>query len=376
MEGNFFFKDLTNHFNNNLPFVAYRKPNHSSVKALLQKDTELHIATDFKESGFVFAPFNSEEQTIIIPVSDSETLEFVIPAKAGIHNDNSKINKIPVDLGMTAKAYHINLVARAIDVIKKDNLKKVVLSRCENLAVKVNPIDIFKKLLQNYTTAFVYCWYHPKVGLWLGATPETLLKVEGNHFETMSLAGTQAYNGTLDVKWNTKEVEEQQIVTDSIVSKLNTRVTNLKVSETQTIKAGNLLHLQTKVSGIINSEASNVSDVINQLHPTPAVCGFPKAEAKAFILKNENYNREFYTGFLGELNVRQTRSRNTNRRNVENNAYTSVKTVSNLYVNLRCLQLKDDEALIYVGGGITKDSIAENEWEETQKKTQTMKSVL
>ena len=74
--------------------------------------------------------------------------------------------------------------------------------------------------------------------------------------------------------------------------------------------------------------------------------------------------------------MKQTRSRNTNRRNVENNAYASVKSVSNLYVNLRCMQFKDDEALIYVGGGITKDSIAENEWEETQKKTQTMKSVL
>ena len=104
--------------------------------------------------------------------------------------------------------------------------------------------------------------------------------------------------------------------------------------------------------------------------------GFPKAEAKDFILKHENYNREYYTGFLGELNLKQTTTRNTNRRNVENNAYSVIKTQSNFYVNLRCMQLKDKSANIYVGGGITKDSNPEKEWEETVNKTTTINAVL
>ena len=72
----------------------------------------------------------------------------------------------------------------------------------------------------------------------------------------------------------------------------------------------------------------------------------------------------------------QTKSRNTNRKNVENNAYQSIKTVTNLFVNLRCLQIKNNQALIYVGGGITKDSNPEKEWEETVAKSLTTKSLL
>jgi len=95
------------------------------------------------------------------------------------------------------------------------------------------------------------------------------------------------------------------------------------------------------------------------LHPTPAVCGLPKNEAKSFILENENYDRKYYTGFLGELN----------------SDVNGINT-SSLYVNLRCMEIAKDEAIIYVGGGITKDSIPEKEWEETVRKTATMKKVL
>ena len=141
-------------------------------------------------------------------------------------------------------------------------------------------------------------------------------------------------------------------------------------------KAGNLLHLKTNISGTLSSNIVDFQQILNTLHPTPAVCGVPKAEAKAFILQHENYHREFYTGFLGELNLKEKRSRQTMRHNAENDAFTTVITVSNLYVNLRCMQLKNAQAMIYVGGGITKDSIPEAEWEETVNKAQTIKSVI
>src|SRR5690606_19774936 len=104
-------------------------------------------------------------------------------------------------------------------------------------------IPIFKKLLATYETAFVYCWFHPKVGLWLGATPETLVNIDGQRLTTMSLAGTQKYNGTLEVNWTSKELNEQQLVTDFILkqlesSNLKSQTLNLKP---ETIKAGNLV---------------------------------------------------------------------------------------------------------------------------------------
>jgi len=96
------------------------------------------------------------------------------------------------------------------------------------------------------------------------------------------------------------------------------------------------------------------------LHPTPAVCGLPKKITKDFILNNEGYNREYYSGFLGEINK----------------DFVSKENNTDLFVNLRCMQITDNKAFIYVGGGITKDSIPENEWKETVNKSMTIKKVL
>ncbi|MGC1633197.1 MAG: chorismate-binding protein, partial [Gelidibacter sp.] len=150
----------------------------------------------------------------------------------------------------------------------------------------------------------------------------------------------------------------------------------IKVTGPKTVKAGNLLHLQTEISMYLKPEASALKPILEALHPTPAVCGFPKEKAKAYIIQNEGYPREFYSGFMGELHLKETLKRNTNRRNVENNAYNVQKSVSSLYVNLRCMQIKNQNIYIYVGGGITKDSNAEAEWQETVHKSQIIKTVI
>ena len=269
------------------------------------------------------------------------------------------------------------MVSKGITVIKDKKLDKVVLSRKETVEIKeTNPFVLFKKLLNHYPNAFVYCWFHPETGLWLGATPETLLQIENNRLTTMSLAGTKPYQGTLDVEWSEKEIHEQKIVTDYLVKQLDNQLDNLQISDTKTTQAGNLVHLKTMVSGLLEPAENSLKTIIDKLHPTPAVCGFPKTEAMNFILENENYDREFYTGFLGELNFEKNETRNRNRRNVENNAYSSVKKVTNLYVNLRCMKLECNKAQIYVGGGITSDSVPEHEWQETVAKSATIKKAL
>tara|TARA_R110002050_G_scaffold282950_1_gene431081 strand:- start:217 stop:594 length:378 start_codon:yes stop_codon:yes gene_type:complete len=121
---------------------------------------------------------------------------------------------------------------------------------------------------------------------------------------------------------------------------------------------------------------NNINPIVKALHPTPAVCGLPKKTTKEFILKNENYNRAYYTGFLGELNFKEETSRSGNQRNKENQVYKTIKNTTSLYVNLRCMQLEDTKAYIYVGGGITQDSDPNKEWEETVAKSNTMLSVV
>lgn len=367
-----FFKCIEAHFKNKLPFVTYRKPNENLLKARLQSTKDLHFTKNFVEKGFVFSPFDDVEQTILIPNEVSEVFSASYVPSNIIENVQSNENIS----NEGARDFHINLVKQGVEAINSSGLKKVVLSRQEKVDVSnSNPIPIFKNLLNSYKSAFVYCWYHPKVGLWLGATPETLIKIEGNRFSIMALAGTQDYKGSLDVVWQNKEKQEQQFVTDFIVDNLKPSVENFKVSEVETVKAGNLVHLKTMISAQLKTDTP-LKEVIKALHPTPAVCGLPKLLAKQFILKNENYNREFYTGFLGELNLETTIAPRSSKRNIENRAYSVTRNSTQLYVNLRCMQLKNQQAIIYVGGGITESSDAEMEWEETVSKSLVINSVL
>ncbi|TYC14846.1 isochorismate synthase [Bizionia gelidisalsuginis] len=360
------------YFNDALPFVIYREPNATNVKGLFQNNDTVYNTIDYSERGFVFAPFDTIEKSILIPFDNSEF--YAVPVAYAEVSLNTTISDSTTKID---KEVHINRVKKAIGAMQSGALQKVVISRKERVDVKAADfISIYKRLLNNYKTAFVYCWYHPKVGMWLGATPETLLKTQGNRFTTMSLAGTQKYEGTEAVEWQAKEKEEQHIVTQFITSNLEAVSNNLKVSELQTVRAGGVLHLKTEISGSANTRFLDLHAVLNALHPTPAVCGVPKLLAKRFILDNENYNREFYAGFLGELNYQEKTNRNPKLRNVENSAYGTVKTVSNVYVNLRCMQLKESEGFIYVGGGITARSNPELEWEETINKSKTIKNSL
>jgi isochorismate synthase len=384
-----FFEKLQVQLDNNLPFVAYRIPSAlpGSTKAFLQKDDALHITEHYLESGFVFAPFDDNKDVVIIPQEQSTSLETKF--KFSEAEDTSEKQNFPLENDEAARELHKQLVQQAVEKIISGAFKKVVLSRKESLeTVNLNPLSLFKKLLQEYATAYVYCWYHPKVGLWMGATPETLLEVERNRFKTMSLAGTQKYNGTTNVTWGEKEIREQKIVTDSILENLlDISIDSVETTLPYTARAGNLLHLKTDISGQLSNSESNskgqkkdqqieIGKLISAIHPTPAVCGLPKESAKQFILQNENYHREFYTGFLGELNIRNEIKRSRNTRNRENQAYATILKTSALYVNLRCMKLEENKVHLYIGGGITKDSDPDAEWEETKNKSQTMKAVL
>ena len=345
-----FFDKIDTALKQSLPFVGYRLPQENEIKSFFQKDASLYTPVTYEESGFVFAPFNDVESAVLFPLEASNAYT---ASTLGIVTKTSEEKKIEASLSSkNDELRHINLVRKGIDFLKATGVKKVVLSRkkkvaCHNFKV----INAFKKLLEKYTNAQVYIWFHPKVGLWMGATPETLLKVTNTTFTTMALAGTQVYNGSLDVVWQDKEKQEQQFVTDFIVKKLKKEVT---VSKPTTIKAGSLLHLCTTISGKL-SQKLNLHKLLKLLHPTPAVCGLPQEAAKNFILENEGYNRKFYTGFLGEIHI---------------------NNVSNLFVNLRCMQVFTNELAIYVGGGITIDSIPKNEWEETVAKSAILLEVL
>ncbi len=331
-------------FQNQLPFVLYAKPNEVVLHGVFQKDNTLHVFDN--QSGFVFASFYNETN-VVFPLSDSEIFEEEI----NLQNDENSV-LIENNYHKNTQISFENIVQKGISEIEKGTFEKVVLSRKIEVSQLVDFIKSYQNLLKKYPTAFRYLWYHPKVGLWMGATPEQLAKIENHTFETVALAGTQVFSE--EVTWQEKEIVEQQLVTDYIKSRTENLVDTLQISEAYTQKAGNLVHLKSDISGKLKANISEI-EVIKALHPTSAVCGMPLESARNFILEHENYNRKYYAGFLGEFQMQKQ---------------------TNLFVNLRCCEIEKDITTIYVGCGITKDSQANKEFIETENKAKTILSIL
>lgn len=324
------------------PFVCYVKPNESVWNLLVQQTDEI---IEFSgQAGFVFMPFNEGKQ-VVIPFEGNPFLQ------GNLENLEQKSADSFTSKSNQKEAFE-NLVSKGIEAIKQGEFEKIVLSRKIVLKEQLSIVATFQNLISTYPTAFRYLFFLPNIGLWMGATPEQLVKINQNQFETVALAGTQLYSE--NIIWETKEIEEQQFVTDYIVAKVKNKVTKLTVSDTKTVKAGNLVHLKSFISGELTTDFL-ANDLIKALHPTPAVCGLPKENAIDFILKNEEYNRKYYAGFLGEYKK---------------------DNQTDLFVNLRCLEVDNDVVHIYVGCGITKDSHPEKEFIETENKSMTMRNVL
>ena len=233
--------------------------------------------------------------------------------------------------------------------------KKLVLSRCEKIPFEnIDSFGSFLKACAAYPRMMVYLAKTPATGIWLGCTPEILLSGEKSHYRTVALAGTMAADGN-DIRnlvWSEKNKEEQAVVASYIRSRLNVLATVIEEEGPYTSKAGNLVHLKSEFH-FSPKPSCSLADIIGSLHPTPAVCGLPKDEALAFILKNEGYDRSYYSGIVGMLDFSGT---------------------TNLYVNLRCANLS--EGIAYAGGGLLRQSDVRSEWNETEEKLKTIKKIL
>lgn len=250
-----------------------------------------------------------------------------------------------------AEASYLESIQSIISIIEKGECEKVVLSRVKRVDIdEIRVKEVLARLKFDNPNALVYLVHHPAVGTWFGASPETLVKKSGENLTTMSLAGTQ--HNSVEGDWSEKEKQEQQIVTNYILESLkNTGATNVQVNGPETVQAGELKHLCSK----IEFKALDIKKVIDKLHPTPAICGSPFEQAKEVISNLERDSRAYYCGYLGP---------------------TSNKGDFHLFVNLRCAEILDDHLRMYVGGGITANSNPEDEWNETEHKAQTLLRVL
>lgn len=328
------------------------------------------------EQGFLVSPFmNPEGNETLFLRSDVYANRMENGSWKMVHGTPTNF----IQEGSTAIPYHLNtrpdteisgekdhfikMVEKGITAINEGEFDKVVSARTydEPLSKNFNIIDQFNRLEKAYPDAFVSLISIPGKGTWMGATPELLIESSSVHFRTVSVAGTQPFSLDKDLSeaaWNQKEIEEQAMVNRYIVEQFKTiRLREFIETGPRSVRAGNMIHLKTEYTVDLNEvhfpELGTV--MLHLLHPTSAVCGMPKFSALRFIAANEHLNREFYSGFLGPVNM---------------------DGVSRLYVNLRCMQILRTRAVLYAGSGITHDSVPEKEWDETALKCQTLLGVM
>lgn len=351
-----------------LPLAAFRLPGEKRVHLLLQESPKLNVMREgeslISQKGFVFFPFmNSEMPKVIIRPDfyltddgqwSDETLIGIL-RRIGF-SDNGYKRDNPYAAGEREYCNSVNMLKREIS---KGTITKGVLSRVyiHELKSVFEPVDFFRNMARLYPAAMAFMIYLPHTGFWMGATPESLLQTSNGELSTMSLAGTKRPQEFTGIKWGVKELLEQKIVTDYIKNCLDKYFDDFTMNGPDTVQAGPVEHLRTTFA--VKSNRKHIEhvfdDLLRDLHPTPAVVGMPRSKALELISKTEKHDRAYYSGFSGPVNL--------------NNK-------THLFVNLRCMEVLHQHLALYVGAGITSDSVAEAEWDETNLKVKTLLNAL
>jgi len=349
---------------NKLGWAMYKLPGKSEI-ILLAGPSQNAEDGNINGEAYLIAPFNTVNYSPIY-----------IEADLRLSWDNHETVDDHINLPQyyrSAKREHLDniehnyksSVLSYLKQIETSDLVKAVAARSQPIQLRenFNLISWFKGLCSQYPNAYCCISSTTDFGTWAGASPELLLKYHiSGSIESVSLAGTISVeqNQLVSIEpselFTDKELREQNIVTKYIGDVLGKYLQDVNVQGPMLMHAGNLIHVATRFSGRIQKRISNeLHTLLKELHPTPAVCGFPKRQAFNLIRMTEKFERGLYTGYWGPMNV-----------NFE----------SALFVNLRCLEIAAPEcAYLFSGAGIVAGSDADAEWEETNNKMKTLLSV-
>lgn len=344
-----------------LPFAFYRLPDDPVCHGIRQHAGQPEVLEDITalngREGFVFVPFRVGKEHSLFLLSPDESVCWTCEASCAEIPPSPEPVPCAGEPDTCPSADYTADFGRCISALREGRLSKVVLSRMkvESRPSAFSVARAFRAACLRYVHSYVYLFYTPETGLWLGATPEILLAGANGHYRTVALAGTQALkNGALPAEWDEKNRREQQYVTDYLMEALHERGIEPVQNGPFTVTAGSLAHLKTELDFPLPA-SDTLGSLLKALHPTPAVCGLPKADAYAFVCEHEHNERGYYAGFLGMLHPYGR---------------------TDLYVNLRCMRIETARICCFAGGGLLASSVLEDEWMETEKKLQTMEYVI
>lgn len=237
----------------------------------------------------------------------------------------------------------IEMVKKALEEIEKNEIQKVVLSRIVDLELfeKPDPFSLTAALKPYAEGATLFCFQDEKKAF-LGASPERLFSREGLFLESEAMAGTRWTSQSFGEK-EMREILPVQEHLSQVLTPLSSSpptFSPIKIHKTSFVE-----HLQSTCKTEIFPHVTD-EEIIAQLHPTPALSGFPQKKALSLIQKMEPMQREFYGSALG----------------------WSTKTKAEYRVAIRCCTLRDNRARLQSGVGIVAGSDPELEWEELNQK--------
>jgi menaquinone-specific isochorismate synthase len=258
-----------------------------------------------------------------------------------------------------------NQVSKAIDAIKSGQLEKVVLAR-DLKANSTTKIDL-NNLLQKLEIEYPSTWVFLVDGL-VGATPELLVRLNKSLITSRVLAGTIQKTGNEDrdlalaasLAKSSKDLEEHEYAVKSVADSLAPFCSSTNVPESPfVLHLSNVMHLATDVTGVLNDSAkqADIFTLIENLHPTAAVCGTPTNVAKKLISELETMNRSRYAGPVGWIDAQGD---------------------GEIAIALRCGELSDGNKSIriFAGCGIVAGSDPITEYAESQAKLMPMRTAL
>ena len=353
-------RDISNHLNAPC-FALYRMPGARTVHVISASEAltgeaippfepyAIPASEDVK--GFLIAPFDHTQcERLYIPAQKHNKLySYSIPHDpqplSGYLEDDRQ--RYVADFQACKQAL---ATARAL---------KLVLARCVRLRLVAYTLDIirlFGAACEAFPNNYIALWHTPQTGTWLTATPELLLSRTADQLcNTMALAGTMPVSDPDSQRlgsWSKKNREEQSMVQQHIFRVLMNANIPYEVSDTKLLRSGNLVHLCTRFH---STTPASISALLDELHPTPAVCGMPVRRAFSRLSEMEHIHRDYYAGYSGPMLADGT---------------------FHFFVTLRCLHLVEQGCDLYAGSGLMPSSQLEDEWQETQHKLQALLQLM
>ncbi|WP_196387390.1 isochorismate synthase MenF [Vibrio cidicii] len=306
----------------------------------------------------------------VVPFDETTPTQFVIPQKLYVssstrtgHHQTQQSCAAKIISSPTGTHYK-NGVSSLLSMFRPEYLSKVVLSRSLEIATEqeIAQPALLRNLLSINSRGYTFAARIDSERKLIGASPELLIAKKGSHLISNPLAGSRPRtecesenNLRRESLLNTgKDLHEHGLVVEEVERVMNRYCHNLyapmvpSVIETET-----MLHLSTVLEGQVDDPNVSALQVAAELHPTPAVCGYPRQSAYDAIKQLEGFDRGYFTGMVGWCDARGN---------------------GEWVVTIRCAEVTSHQMKVYAGAGIVTESLPESELDETGAKMKTILS--